>query len=1208
MASTKTRAQAPSRPSSAALAGKARVPSVARAGHARQDAPMQRTPTQPPPIRREPSRTPGTAVLRFPEEASGTAGRASAMRSLQRSAGNSRAGRVLNRAPNDLQVTHPQDASERDAEAVAQRVAAGMKAPPIQHLAPGGSRMLPRQATEPAETRSPVPAVSRRPEEEKAFRQAEETDASLSVSRQPEEESASPVSRQREGDDASSPVARQDGAGAAGAGLDTGRAARTLAGKGAGRPFSPPVRQALESRMGADLTAARVHDDSAANEAAAALKARAFTQGQDIYLARGESDNDMHLMAHEATHVVQQSAASSQPVMRVTHRSPAVGGPLTQPGRSPAPPGVVDLKGQPVFPQSAAIDAFLDQQPNGAGQVKVRFGGLAEGLVEIVKRPDGSYSTANPQFIQLLAHPLFEHLPDLRPVLALEVSKGVVTGGIGLDGAARLSGKALKAAPELLGLTGFELPKVPKLPNAIRDGHLHLGPAEIDVAIGRTFKGSIRLETVDEKVELIGSGQLGLSVASGEMKITRSPEGLVTGSAHLQFDLPGDFTGGDIEVVWDGKAIQGTGTAGYEGEKLSGEVIFQVMEKGEAEQLEAAQKAPAEQGTAETPDKQRAGGRDTEYVGFGQGDLKFSFTDWLTGTARVIVDPKGHLTIIGEITPQKEFELFPQKDYNQHLFKVEVRGSYGLPVVGNIFVFANVGMDAFAKLGPAKFYNIVVEGTYSTDPKKRNDLSFRGSLNISAAAGLRLRGEGGAGVEVLDHDVKAGVGVNAMAGIRGYAEATPVIGYREEEGAEGEDKKGVFFIRGDLEIAGQPFLGLGGDLFIEVDSPFWSPLPDKKWTWPLGGQEYPLGGSFGIGASLDYVFGSGEAPALEFKEPEFDSSKFLTDLYSDKAKPKSGDGGEKQGTWKEKNTKDSSPPQGSEKGAAQEGELSKAKASSTVATTSSSSTKSGKSETKGARQAELDPRGVTSRADGTGDVPIDPAAAQAELSRSARRPEYKADSKGRAAGPSGHVKGVKAVGARKANPPPLPARSSLRGYLEGDHRGHLIGDRFYGPPIRENIVPMSRTLNLSRFKVFENAAAKRFEEKVKERGAALLFLSVIPDYSGGDERPEAIEVRGSTTTVKIEGGRLQEEPPVAVPGGGTLRNDPEVKRSEPLTLNNASVKELARLPGIGKVLAPRIHREREDGGPFNTYESVARRVPGVGPKTVEKLKAAIRLN
>lgn len=328
------------------------------------------------------------------------------------------------------------------------------------------------------------------------------------------------------------------------------------------------------------------------------------------------------------------------------------------------------------------------------------------------------------------------------------------------------------------------------------------------------------------------------------------------------------------------------------------------MERSQAEQLEQANKSPAGVPAAIPEAKRRAG--PVQYAVFGEGDLTFQFTDWLHGTAHVIVDQKGCVTVIGKITPQKEFTLFEQKDYVRQLFKLEARASYGIPVVGNIFIFANVGMDAFAKLGPAKFYNIVIEGTYSTDPTKARNFSIRGSLNISAAAGLRLRGEAGAGLEILAHDIKAGAGINAIAGIKGYAEATPIVGYREQAAA-GQDKKGEFFIRGELEIAAQPFLGLAGDLFVEIDAPWWSPVPDKKWTWPLVSKEWPIGGSFGLGASVDYVFGSGQLPKLDFKPVEFSADKFMTDLYSDKSRSGSGERSA-PGKWQEKNSKAADPP------------------------------------------------------------------------------------------------------------------------------------------------------------------------------------------------------------------------------------------------------------------------------------------------------------
>jgi hypothetical protein len=68
------------------------------------------------------------------------------------------------------------------------------------------------------------------------------------------------------------------------------------------------VRRKIEPHLGADLSGVMVHADTAAAKAAFQLNARAFTYGKDIFLAEGESAGDLELMAHEATHVVQQGA------------------------------------------------------------------------------------------------------------------------------------------------------------------------------------------------------------------------------------------------------------------------------------------------------------------------------------------------------------------------------------------------------------------------------------------------------------------------------------------------------------------------------------------------------------------------------------------------------------------------------------------------------------------------------------------------------------------------------------------------------------------------------------------------------------------------------------------------------------------------------------------------------------------------------------
>lgn len=601
------------------------------------------------------------------------------------------------------------------------------------------------------------------------------------------------------------------------------------------------------------------------------------------------------------------SAPVRRPAPTSTPAPPVRGAPAAS---SAVAPGVLELKGMADFAPPAPIADFLDARKTST--VNARFGNLAQGPIEVATRGKGKYQMKRQSLP--LQHPAFarvaEYAPGLTPVLLISLRENKLVGEVGLAAGEKVEALAaqIRKAPEMLGLLGSTISTLPTIINTIEGGSLHLGMKGVPIKVGAAFSGTFNFEVIDNTVTFDGNAAVNVKgLANGTLELKRAADGAVTGKAAVGLTLPKNFSG-SVDVAWDGVAITGMGKVGYKGEKFSGEVTLNLMERAQAQQLAEAKKAPTEaapqpaaaKGAEKKPSK-------IDYVVFGEGDLAFAFTEWLNGTAHVIVDPKGNVTVIGKITPQKEFILFEQKDYVKQIFKVEVRASYGIPVVGNIFIFANIGMDAFAKIGPAKFYNIVVEGTYSTDPKVAKDFSIRGSLNISAGAGVRLRAEAGAGLTILAHDIKAGAGLNGIAGVKAYAEATPIIGYREKA-AEGQDKKGEWFIRGELEAAAQPFLGLSGDLFVEIDAPWWSPVPDKKWTWPLFNKEWPLGGSLGINASVDYVFGSGQWPKFDLKPAEFNSEKFMTDLYADKAKSGAGIEAEQKAKWQEKNSAGTEPP------------------------------------------------------------------------------------------------------------------------------------------------------------------------------------------------------------------------------------------------------------------------------------------------------------
>jgi hypothetical protein len=79
--------------------------------------------------------------------------------------------------------------------------------------------------------------------------------------------------------------------------------------RGAGAPLPEGVRREMEARLGVDLARVRVHVDQVAEQATLAVRARAFTVGEDIFFAAGAfapgTAAGAALLAHELTHVVQ---------------------------------------------------------------------------------------------------------------------------------------------------------------------------------------------------------------------------------------------------------------------------------------------------------------------------------------------------------------------------------------------------------------------------------------------------------------------------------------------------------------------------------------------------------------------------------------------------------------------------------------------------------------------------------------------------------------------------------------------------------------------------------------------------------------------------------------------------------------------------------------------------------------------------------------
>jgi competence protein ComEA len=108
------------------------------------------------------------------------------------------------------------------------------------------------------------------------------------------------------------------------------------------------------------------------------------------------------------------------------------------------------------------------------------------------------------------------------------------------------------------------------------------------------------------------------------------------------------------------------------------------------------------------------------------------------------------------------------------------------------------------------------------------------------------------------------------------------------------------------------------------------------------------------------------------------------------------------------------------------------------------------------------------------------------------------------------------------------------------------------------------------------------------------FVCVDEDEDSGDKPLPAVVKR--TRTAPANDSAMPDR-------AGGKKKEP----AAPIDINQAGVEQLQGLPNIGPVKAKRIVENRESKGPFKSVDDL-RRVPGIGPKTVEQLRPYITVS
>jgi hypothetical protein len=249
--------------------------------------------------------------------------------------------------------------------------------------------------------------------------------------------------------------------------------------RSAGQPLEAGARRFLEGRFGHDFGHVRVHADSKANESAAAVEARAYTVGSHIVFGDGwyepGSEAGRRLLAHELTHVVQQTGAGK--VRAVPDGGPTVQRFLSEPriqrfGEPENLPQITYISGVNLAGGDARSDAFLKEANNYH-----QFWGLRprtiksmEGLLDDLGKDSGVLDR-----IRIVSHawenrlffPLFEGSP---PGIDLNLMKGIGQSEVAL-------------LTELVGPAARVSVKIDPILNVLRDDNPDvLKPFGLDAA------------------------------------------------------------------------------------------------------------------------------------------------------------------------------------------------------------------------------------------------------------------------------------------------------------------------------------------------------------------------------------------------------------------------------------------------------------------------------------------------------------------------------------------------------------------------------------------------------------------------------------------------------------------------------------------------------------------------------------------------------
>ena len=564
----------------------------------------------------------------------------------------------------------------------------------------------------------------------------------------------------------------------------------------------------------------------------------------------------------------------------------------------------IELRGKPRFDPSLLVSLYIRRSGEGGAELRAHFGSLAAGTIII--RADGRGYQAGPCWLPMKHPGLVPRDGDTEIGLVVWMEDSVFHGMLATakPGGSR-AGEIVHASEEGLrpiifgrSYRGPESLKEGTWRNQLANGHLDLVSSfTLQPPDGPPLTGLFALVS-DDDARFQASGPLEVEGAEPSvLEVQRTPAGILSGHPNLSFAASWTRHGfkGEIETgFFDGTfEARGQVTIEYpEGRPFIKGVMNVVATSPERAWAAARANDPSPHLTGGIgPTK--TGDTGLALTAWGRLDLILApespavgpkaKTSPLAARAMFLVDPEGEITARGILRMPREYVLVPgyRVDAKPLIDRTwRLAGADVFPGVGGD-ISAFVKVTPWAGIGPFSLRDLVADGTYSTREDTGTEIRLAGSLNASAAAGMKAEAGIEAAITIGIHtpwplpdltvsptSFKAGFAGESL--IRGYVDARPEIkAQKRKPDSDPSASPLKYSIHGELHVAGEIIVKLGASIGIDVPG-----LTSKSGS---AGVEYPLARG-GISVTIDHEFGGDKLPQYKFDEIDFDPNKFVRDM------------------------------------------------------------------------------------------------------------------------------------------------------------------------------------------------------------------------------------------------------------------------------------------------------------------------------------------